>query len=197
MHETGPDKAGLGNFLWFHTSTFPGLIALSDFGLGRLHTQVSRSKQDPKNIERTATYRSPEFDLPFGKVSPRSDIFSLGCVMLEYVTWFLMGLDAVEKVFPDARSERDIYGFDSDVFFSIKNEKAFLKPSVAKWIKELQNHQNCSWYIWDLLEIIKDRMLDPNGETRIPANQLTKRMKALQAVCLSESEYYLGVRPKT
>ncbi|OHW97772.1 protein kinase [Colletotrichum incanum] len=185
-----------GSFLWFHTSTSPGLIALSDFGLGRLHTQVSRSKQDPKNIERTATYRSPEFDLPLGQVSPRSDIFSLGCVMLEYVTWFLMGLDAVEKAFPDARSERDIYGFDSDIFFSIKNEKAFLKPSVAKWIQELQNHRDCSWYIWDLLEIIKDRMLDPNGATRIPANQLTKKMKALQATCLSEPEYYLGVRPK-
>ncbi|GKT57989.1 protein kinase [Colletotrichum tofieldiae] len=191
------DRASNEELYGRHGDIKPGLIALSDFGLGRLHTQVSRSKQDPKNIERTATYRSPEFDLPFGKVSPRSDIFSLGCVMLEYVTWFLMGLDAVEKVFPDARSERDIYGFDSDVFFSIKNEKAFLKPSVAKWIQELQNHQNCSWYIWDLLEIIKDRMLDPNGETRIPANQLTKRMKALQAVCLSESEYYLGVRAKT
>lgn len=175
----------------------PGLLALSDFGLGRLHTQVSRSKQDPKNIERTATYRCPEFDLPLGQVSPRSDIFSLGCVLLEYVTWFLLGLEAVEKRFPDHRSERDIYGFDSDVFFSIKNDKAYLKPSVGSWIQQLQNHPDCSWYIWQLLDIIGNRMLDPNGSTRIPANQLTKVMKALLETCKSEPEYYCGVRPKT
>ncbi|GKT51002.1 uncharacterized protein ColSpa_11183 [Colletotrichum spaethianum] len=117
--------------------------------------------------------------------------------MLEYVTWFLMGLDAVERAFPEARSERDIYGFDSDVFFSIKDKKAFLKPSVARWIQELQNHRDCSWYLWDLLEFIKDRMLDPDGATRVPASQLTKKMKALMATCHSESDYYLGVRPKT
>ncbi|OLN96241.1 Cyclin-dependent kinase E-1 [Colletotrichum chlorophyti] len=186
------------NFLWFNqANSLPGLLALSDFGLGRLHTQVSRSKQDPKNIERTATYRCPEFDLPFGQVSPRSDIFSLGCVLLEYVTWFFMGLEAVEKVFPEVRSERDIYGFDSDVFFSIRNEQAYLKPAVAKWIEELQNRRDCSWYIWHLLEIIKLRMLDPNGATRIPANQLAREMNKLRATCLSEPDYFLGVRSRT
>ncbi|CCF38447.1 protein kinase [Colletotrichum higginsianum] len=186
-----------GNFLWFHTNSAPGLIALSDFGLGRLHTQVSRSKQDPKNIERTATYRCPEFDLPSGQVSPRSDIFSLGCVMLEYVTWFMMGLHAVEQVFPSARSERDIYGFDSDVFFSVRDNNAVLKPSVVSWIRGLQSHPNCSWYISDLLDTIETGMLDPNGATRLPANRLTKRMRALLATCETTPNYYLGVRSRT
>ncbi|KAJ0158578.1 hypothetical protein CTA2_11290 [Colletotrichum tanaceti] len=185
------------NFLWFHTNSPPGLIALSDFGLGRLHTQVSRSKQDPKNIERTATYRCPEFDVPSGQLSPRSDIFSLGCVMLEYVTWFLMGLDAVEQAFPNARSERDIHGFDSDVFFSVRDNHAVLKPSVASWIRGLRNHPHCSWYISDLLDTIETGMLDPDGVTRLPASRLTKRMKALLKACEGTPSYYLDVRPRT
>lgn len=158
---------------------------------------MSRSKQDPKNIERTATYRCPEFDLPSGQVSPRSDIFSLGCVMLEYVTWFMMGLHAVEQVFPSARSERDIYGFDSDVFFSVRDNNAVLKPSVVSWIRGLQSHPNCSWYISDLLDTIETGMLDPNGATRLPANRLTKRMRALLATCETTPNYYLGVRSRT
>ncbi|EQB54936.1 protein kinase [Colletotrichum gloeosporioides Cg-14] len=183
-----------GNFLWFHSNSFPGLLALSDFGLGRLHTQVSRSKQDPRNIERSASYRCPEFDLPFGQVSPRSDIFSLGCVLLEYVTWFFLGFDAVENVFPGKRLSNDIYGFESDIFFSVKDKQAHIKPSVLSWIHKLQHRPDCSWYLWDLLEVIKNGMLEPNSDNRIRANQLTKRMHELLKACKADDDYYLGTR---
>ncbi|KAK1633229.1 protein kinase [Colletotrichum phormii] len=183
-----------GNFLWFKSDSFPGILALADFGLGRLHTQVSRSKQDPNSLERTATYRCPEFDLEFGLVSPRSDIFSLGCVFLEYVTWFLLGLEDVEKTFPDFRLEQDKHGFDSDVFFSIKDKKAFLKSSVTTWITKLKNHRDCSWYLSDLLDIIRDRMLDPESTTRIPSSLLSKKMKDILKTCTVDPDYYL--KPK-
>ncbi|KAK1657698.1 protein kinase [Colletotrichum godetiae] len=185
-----------GNILWFRSKRFPhpGTLALADFGLGRLHTQVSRSKQDPNNLERTATYRCPEFDLEFGLVSPRSDIFSLGCVFLEYVTWFLLGVEAVDETFSEYRMEQDKHGFNSDVFFSIKEERAFLKGSVITWIAKLQNHRDCSWYIWELLEVIRDRMLDPESKTRIPSSLLSKRMKELLKACTDDSDYYL--KPK-
>ncbi|KAF6824564.1 protein kinase domain-containing protein [Colletotrichum plurivorum] len=182
-----------GNLLWFHSNTTPGpgLLALSDFGLGELHTQTSRSKQDPRNIERTATYRSPEFDLPLGQISPRSDIFSLGCVLLEYITWFCLGLDAVENTFPDRRMETDIYGIESDVFFSINHNQAILKPAVAEWIQGLQNHPDCSWYIFELLETIRDRMLEPDSSKRISSSQLAKRMKDFLKSCEADSDYYM------
>lgn len=189
------ERLSQGNFLWFKSDSFPGLLALADFGLGRLHTQVSRSKQDPNSLERTATYRCPEFDLEFGLVSPRSDIFSLGCVFLEYVTWFLLGLEDVEKTFPDFRLEQDKHGFDSDVFFSIKDKKAYLKSSVTKWITKLKNHRDCSWYLSDLLDIIRDRMLDPESTTRIPSSLLSKKMKDLLKTCTVDPDYYL--KPKS
>ncbi|TDZ30733.1 Cyclin-dependent kinase A-1 [Colletotrichum spinosum] len=148
-----------GNFLWFRTaSSHAGLLALSDFGLGRLHTQVSRSKQDPRNLERSASYRCPEFDLPSGQVSPRSDIFSLGCVFLEYVTWFFHGYNVIDQDFPNARLENDIYGFESDTFFSIRNQQAYIKPAVLSWIEQLQRHPDCSWYLMDLLDVIKTKI---------------------------------------
>lgn len=168
------------------------MLALSDFGLGRLHTQVSRSKQDPRNIERTATYRCPEFDLQHGQISPRSDIFSLGCVFLEYITWFFLGYDAVENVFPDRRLENDVYGIEADVFFSIRHNQAILKPAVADWIQYLQNRPDCCWYIWDVLDCIGTKMLDPDSNKRISSSQLTKRMKELLKACEADSEYFMG-----
>ncbi|KAL0942083.1 protein kinase domain-containing protein [Colletotrichum truncatum] len=183
------------NFLWFKdASSSPGLLVLSDFGLGRLHTQVSRSAQDPKYLERSASYRSPEFDLQTGLVSPRSDIFSLGCVFLEYVTWFLLGFDVVEQEFPEKRMEIDIYTFKSDTFFSIRNHRPYLKAAVSEWIQQLQNSADCSWYLFDLLDVIKHKMLDPNSSTRMPANQLTKRMNELWRACEDDPDYYLKPR---
>jgi serine/threonine protein kinase len=59
-------------------------LALTDFGLGK-HRKVSRSRQDPEELGRIATYRPPEFDLHGGLVGPRSNVYSLGCVFLEYI----------------------------------------------------------------------------------------------------------------
>ncbi|OTA62046.1 kinase-like protein [Hypoxylon sp. EC38] len=186
------------NFLWFHPAhPSSDLLALSDFGLGRLHTQVSRSNQDPRKLAFTATYIAPEFDLPNGMISRTSDIFSLGCVFLEYVTWYLKGLDSVENAFPIQRSDKDIYGFDADKFFIIRpdgpggQQQPFLKPKVREWIAELQQHENCTWYTFQLLEIIRDEMLEPDRNKRIHITPLIKKMDSLRKTCEVNESFYL------
>ncbi|OTB02220.1 hypothetical protein M426DRAFT_62590 [Hypoxylon sp. CI-4A] len=186
------------NFLWFHPKGNPsGLLALSDFGLGRLHTQVSRSNQDPRKLAYTATYIAPEFDLPDGMISRTSDIFSLGCVFLEYATWFLKGIDSVENDFPGQRNDKDVYGFDADKFFIIRHDessatlKPFLKPQVKAWIEELQADENCSWYLYQLLELIRDKMLEPDREKRIHIVPLIKEMEMLRLSCERNESFYL------
>ncbi|KAI0834495.1 hypothetical protein F5Y06DRAFT_300599 [Hypoxylon sp. FL0890] len=186
------------NFLWFHPA-YPSsdLLALSDFGLGRLHTQVSRSNQDPRKLAYTATYIAPEFDLPDSMISRASDIFSLGCVFLEYVTWYMKGLDSVENEFPIQRSSKDMYGFDADKFFVIRPDgpggqhRPFLKPRVKEWIAALQQHENCTWYLHQLLEIIRDKMLEPDRNKRIHIIPLIKEMEKLRKTCERDDSFYL------
>ncbi|KAI1773638.1 kinase-like protein [Hypoxylon cercidicola] len=185
------------NFLWFHPAQpSSDLLVLCDFGLGRLHTQVSRSNQDPRNLARTATYIAPEFDLADGMISRASDIFSLGCVFLEYVTWYLRGPDSVLNQFPSRRNDIDIYNFEADKFFVIlpdgnNGQRPILKPQVKSWIAELQQHGNCSWYLYQLLEIIRDRMLEPEREKRINIVQLIKEMQKLRQACERNDSFYL------
>ncbi|XXH04368.1 hypothetical protein Hte_010782 [Hypoxylon texense] len=185
------------NLLWFHPARqSEDLIVLSDFGLGRLRTQLSRSNQDARNLPLTSTYLAPEFDLADSTISRATDIFSLGCVFLEYVTWFLLGLDAVENQFPGRRTEMDIYGFEADKFFTIHSDghggqQPFLKPQVMDWIAELQHHGNCSRYLYELLEIIRDKMLEPGRERRINALQLTEEMQKLRQACERNDSFYL------
>ncbi|KAI1085196.1 hypothetical protein F5B20DRAFT_575666 [Whalleya microplaca] len=193
------------NFLWFQPNQSSslndlGVLALSDFGLGRLHTQVSRSKQDPKSLTWTATYRAPEFDLSDGMISRASDIFSLGCVFLEYVTWFLEGRESVLDTFPEKRFAQDIHDFRADTFFTItpdtgsKKQLPSLKPSVTAWINKLQRHKDCSWYLHQLLEIIRDDMLEPDRVKRIHILQLIRKMATLRDACEMDESFYLTAK---
>ncbi|KAK6949796.1 hypothetical protein Daesc_008117 [Daldinia eschscholtzii] len=191
------------NFLWLGLSSESiGHLAISDFGLGRLHTQVSRSNQDPRNIARTETYKAPEFELPGGKISRASDIFSLGCVFLEYVTWFLLGSQKVTEEFSSIRSETDINGFESDAFFIIRSiegendPRPFLKESVKQWIEMLQDHEGCTWYLHQLLDIIRDKMLAPDRENRIKIIPLIKEMDTLRQACERNDSFYLKAKNK-
>ncbi|OTA94675.1 hypothetical protein M434DRAFT_40840, partial [Hypoxylon sp. CO27-5] len=185
------------NFLWFHPrEPSLDLLALADFGLGRLNTRHSRSNEDPRKLAFTATYIAPEFDLPDGMISRASDIFSLGCVFLEYVTWYLKGFDSVEYDFPNQRIDKDIYGFDSDKFFVIRpngpggQQQPFLKPKVKEWITELQHHENSTGYTFQLLEIIRDEMLEPNRNKRIHITPLIKEMYRLRKTCEVNPNFY-------
>ncbi|KAI0378687.1 protein kinase [Hypomontagnella monticulosa] len=195
------------NFLWFRTAQSSpgscGLLALSDFGLGRLHTQVSRSLQNPKDLTWTATYRAPEFDLPNGLISRASDIFSLGCVFLEYVSWFMLGLESVERDFIDARLHRDIYDYDADTFFVTRlDEKTgqyrpFLNPKVEEWILMLQEHENCTWYLHQFLDTIKDEMLNPERSDRIDVLKLIEKMRVLRKACEVNDSFYLKTKAES
>jgi serine/threonine protein kinase len=181
-----------GNILYFETGKSEApeqRLVLANFGLGRLQTKYSRSKQDPRSLARTETYRSPKFDLPpKGLVSPASDIFSLGCVFLEYISWYILGTEAVLEDFTNMRIAHDIYGFDVDSFFNVTTEPngeqdAELKPSVKEWIQKLKKHRFCNDYINQMLDVIQDHMLDPNPNTRWRSMQLVRELQAIKIAC--------------
>ena len=184
------------NVLYFETED---ILVMADFGLGRLHTKISRSNQDPKTLEKTATYRAPEFDTSQGKISRACDIFSLGCMFLEFATWYLVGWESVSKAFPNYRYEKDIYDFISDTFFRIEGSLGdlrtpIIKPKVLEWIRMLRQNPNCNQYLLDFLDLIEHRMLDPDSTTRIKSDALVRELDLYVRTCRTDSDYYKEAR---
>jgi serine/threonine protein kinase len=113
------------NILWFKAyqdaeeSSFMGLLKISDFGLTRFHRTVSKSHVDAKSIGISATYRAPEYDIA-KVVSQSYDIWTLGCVLLEFVTWYLLGWEEVE-VFCRKRMADNESEIWEDDFFNFVN----------------------------------------------------------------------------
>jgi serine/threonine protein kinase len=96
----------------------PGILQIADFGLGRFHGRASRSQVDPRTIASTPTYEPPEIALNL-KVSRAYDIWSLGCLYLEYLTWRLGGYKLLEE-FGNSRLTTEEDGVMYDKFYTLK-----------------------------------------------------------------------------
>jgi serine/threonine protein kinase len=80
-----------------------GVLKISDFGLTDFHTMTTRSNQAPTG-PRSPTYRAPEYDITDAYKSRKCDVWALGCVFLELLTWFILGESEVQ-VFNEQRHQ--------------------------------------------------------------------------------------------
>jgi serine/threonine protein kinase len=128
------------NILLFGDPDDPiGRLTISDLGLADFRTRENRSNIPNEKIERTPTYRPPERDIVGKTVSRSWDIWSFGCLLLEFSTWMLGGFELVQQ-FNRYRLKAHIWGDEikTDVFFSFiattdgRSKIAIVKPEVTK-----------------------------------------------------------------
>lgn len=95
---------------------------ISDFGLAEWHTSKSLNVDGAK-VKRTPTYMAPELEVRNGS-TPSYDIWSLACVLLEFVTWYLCGLTEVEHFTTERLNEE---GFNNHHLSMTYGEDIFFK----------------------------------------------------------------------
>jgi serine/threonine protein kinase len=112
------------NILWFKTyhsddkACFMGLLKISDFGMTSFHDSQTRSMLDARSIGVSPTYRAPEYDIK-EHVSQKYDIWTLGCVLIEFVTWYVLGWKGVDD-FSKSRANDDNQEIKEDLFFNLE-----------------------------------------------------------------------------
>lgn len=96
------------NILWFKQDANPhgpGTLKISDFGLTSFHTALTTQVSPAEQNGCTWTYAPPEYDLQ-EDISRPFDIWSLGCVYLEFMTWALRGSKGVVEFREERSTER-------------------------------------------------------------------------------------------
>lgn len=104
------------NILWYpDPSQRFGILKITDFGIATFSKHYSR----PGVMPNSPSYRSPEFEVEESH-SPACDVWALGCIYLEFTTWFCGGKELL-KDFGENRLEYDekLDGIKSDKFFAI------------------------------------------------------------------------------
>jgi len=126
------------NILWYRDpEEEKGTLKISDFGAAELNSRWSKSKR-PSEVANTMTYRPPECDLQPKIIRQSYDIWCLGCVYMEFVTWMLGGVK-LWKEFAKERLTWDIFqSSKTDTFFELVKEedtddvRVMVKETVTK-----------------------------------------------------------------
>ncbi|KAI1389264.1 kinase-like protein [Hypoxylon trugodes] len=156
------------NILFFSTPNGNYRLVITDFGLTRFHSAFSISNVAADRVGGfSRTYRPPEFDLN-SPISQAYDMWSLGCVFLEFISWLLIGYSSTRPTFNRARLQDDApsHNVVEDKFFNIHGRVPTVKPSVNEWIHKLRTNGTCPSAMKDFLDIIENGLLQPNPQDR-------------------------------
>ncbi|CAM1510785.1 Fc.00g082980.m01.CDS01 [Cosmosporella sp. VM-42] len=182
------------HFSQLDSPTGLGILKIADFGLSRFHSSRSRTTQGFHDTPVPApTYQAPEL---VGLVPWRSrkvDIWSLGCVFSQFMTWLVLGPESVKRFDKLRRKERDFdhkrgeeHRWKSDKFFKADyfqddSVQTSLKKSTTDWLDELyqkvKNDQG-EVFLTEFLSLIKHGMLEHRREKRIGCDDLVDKLEA-------------------
>ncbi|KAK6216302.1 hypothetical protein LQW54_003693 [Pestalotiopsis sp. IQ-011] len=88
------------------TDGWPGFtLKLADFGEARV-VNGKAGTIPAQHVPHTKTYRPPEHDTN-DEVNLNYDVWCLGCVFLEFITWAIAGSESLDKFQEDRLEERD------------------------------------------------------------------------------------------
>jgi serine/threonine protein kinase len=153
------DKSGIGTF------------KISDLGSAKSHAAATRLRgRTAGNKFATVVYQAPEaITQKAGSTSRLYDIWSMGCVTLEFMVWLLYGYEELQEF-----KKRIIgpYGEACSFFISraveevqqegiITKQVAQIHPAVQNCLDRLSSDKECAddTALGDLLEIVKTKLL--------------------------------------
>ncbi|KAG8162737.1 hypothetical protein KVR01_007215 [Diaporthe batatas] len=208
------------NILLFRSRRHPrGILVLSDFGLSSFHREVTRSNIPNHLVMGTLGYSPPECDVEGGFVSRRYDIWTLGSLFLDMLTWLLGGHKLLEQ-FQHFAEIQYITGGLRKMFYQIleletqgpdsvhirdsiikgtKQEKWYgvqLNPKLGEWIQRLKAREGCSGFVADTLDLIETKMLRLIAAERSDSKHLKREMGKIVARCSSRPDYVFNGKPK-
>ncbi|KAJ3537422.1 hypothetical protein NM208_g6320 [Fusarium decemcellulare] len=208
------------NILWFRDPGHKedrGTLVISDWGLaefvkkdlepyggidgrGRFTTQDDNFEPNGFKLRGySPTYRAPEFDLklPVGRAY---DIWSLGCVFLEFITWMLYGHEALDA-FANIRASAVPKGQKADdAYFELFSDdpggkpRARVKWAVSMWINELRLASGTTDVFRDFLDLTEKRLLEVDPKKRATSPTVASELEDLKTNCQSDPEY---AKPKS
>ncbi|KAF7534270.1 hypothetical protein G7054_g6357 [Neopestalotiopsis clavispora] len=142
------------------------VLVISDVGLAKEHERLTQYRSRTKQPGgATMVYAAPEIETHENRAtSRRYDIWSLGCIYLEFMTWLLLGFEGRQRY--SGRKQGKFYRIqdDKNALRPGDNMKiAEVDPDVQDWISEMisrsRTAQNKSTAVSSMLEVIRDRLL--------------------------------------
>lgn len=146
------------NILWFLDGSGYGTLKIGDWGEAKNHTQITSLRPNTTGRPSTRRYQPPEVrDAPLteGERHVRSrlyDIWSFGCITLEFIIWLVYGWDQLNR-FNNAFS---------DTYYVGESPSHKVHDEVLKWMNHLAKYdlfRPGKSALGDLLQIVRTGLL--------------------------------------
>jgi len=152
------------NILCFESSGTPGeeldgpcCLVIADVGLTKNHNQATEARKTAtRTMSGTIMYEPPETEILKDKPrSRRYDIWSLGCIYLEFIIWLLYGPHELKRFVRDLGDYGRFYEFDS-------SKKPKLHKVVEAWADHIKKDSRCptNTALQQLLDIVMNQLLN-------------------------------------
>lgn len=155
-------------------SSTPGVrMVITDVGLARDHIERTQFRESTNTRVSTKRYAGPEMDIaPHAPLSRRFDIWSMGCILLEFVIWILYGGEELIRC-----TETPI-----TTFYKVKRDEGErvisveIEPTVQGWISSISKDSRCAsgTAIERLVHLITDKLLVVNVQDPIESSVLVE-----------------------
>ncbi|KAK1498983.1 protein kinase domain-containing protein [Colletotrichum cuscutae] len=185
------------NILHFLTGASGGILKISDFGISRVH-QVGTFERDMQPTITRAT--SPSYEAPEAVVgenrarSRKYDIWSLGCIFLEFAIWLVQDWDAINRSC-DARTPKGPQPAGSWAhFYRIEGRNVMVHPEVPRAIHRLKSLAPSApgTALGDLLDIIQANLVRVDIRERLDAKSLCEKLKQIISRARANPAYLFG-----
>ncbi|WAO91722.1 Protein kinase domain-containing protein [Fusarium falciforme] len=153
------------NILIFRDATSPwlGTLKIADLGLAKQHAFATSQRVDPTGQKySTSHYEAPEVVIK--RHEPRSrlyDIWSMGCIIFEFVIWLLYGYPGLQNFYGEKPpTTRDTLYFT----VSPREDYAQVSEIVKKWMDYMllldpECNGKSPSAIGDLIKLVRDHLL--------------------------------------
>ncbi|WKT38280.1 Protein kinase domain [Fusarium oxysporum f. sp. vasinfectum] len=129
------------------------VLRIADLGLAKFHLKSTsdrkRAKEYTETVTGTTQYMPPEFHVN-GQISRRHDVWSLGCIFLEFIIWTAWGLEGLDKF-----NWRD----NEEFWQNRRDPEDVVHDNIKHWIESMRNALMPNTALRDILELITSKML--------------------------------------
>ncbi|KAM0424536.1 hypothetical protein ACHAPT_010252 [Fusarium lateritium] len=173
-----------------------GTLVIADYGVSRRHQKATQMRLEGTSTRATTrSYEAPEAD--GSQHNPRSrryDLWSVGCIFLEFVVWLLYGHDAVKGFESQRIATGKSNGGHASFYVKEDDEKpveAELNEAVEAAVAAILKDPRCSGdtALGHLVALIPEGLLVINPNDRDTAEQLHDKLKGIVARAESQRSY--------
>ncbi|KAK2025438.1 kinase domain-containing protein [Colletotrichum zoysiae] len=186
-----------GNILHFFTDGSDGTLKIADFGISRIHNESTFQRLGRATTTRSTTpsYEAPEESFNQAR-SRKYDIWSMGCIFLEFALWLVEGWEAV-KAFDNARTSEKVRQGENKPwarFYRGTGAAAEVHPEVLRTLASLRRLPRSApgTALGDLLDTVQDHLLKVDVEARFSAKELSRRLGEIVSRARTDGKYVFG-----